>query len=205
VFTKAFQKVPVMRKRRGDKVYEYGYVWITLPPEAAGKPAIVRVFVLEEEPVEEKPLTSPTPERKAPAPEPRPEPAPQPVQRPQPAQPAAPQPATPRPAQPVAPQPALPRPQQTQLRPPAQPPAQPALKQPQVPLLPPHRILSEPLPPLQPSRSSLSPELASLLTLRSRPEQLQLRDLLPFEEFTLGEEEKEEGKRKRRLFGLRWP
>jgi hypothetical protein len=86
VFTKVFQKVPAMRKKRGSKVYEYGYVWVTLPSEAAGKPAIVRVYVLEEEPVEEKLLAPPTPERKVPAPEPRPEPAPQPEQRPQPAQ-----------------------------------------------------------------------------------------------------------------------
>ena len=73
MFTKVFQKVPAMRKRHGDKVYEYGYVWITLPSEAAGRPAIVKVYVLEEEPVEEKLLAPPTPERKVPAPEPRPE------------------------------------------------------------------------------------------------------------------------------------
>jgi hypothetical protein len=156
-FTKTFEKVPASRRRHGGKVYEYGYVWVVLPPDCIGKTAVVKVYVLEE------------------------------GERP-PAQPA----------QPAAPQPALPRPQQAQLRPPAQPPAQP-----RAPLLPPHRILSEPLPPLQPPQPSLSPELASLLTLRSRPEQPQLRDLLPFEEFTLGEEEKEEEKRKRGLF--RWP
>jgi hypothetical protein len=59
--------------------------------------------------------------------------------------------------------------------------------------------------PLQ--RERLSPELDTLLrALRSQPEQEPPRDLLPFEEFTLEpEEEKEEGKRKRKLFGLRWP
>jgi len=164
-FTKTFEKVPASRRRHGGKVYEYGYVWVVLPPECIGKTAVVKVYVLEEGEM----------------PQPRPQPA---------------QPATPRPAQPVAPQPAQPRPQQAQLRPPAQP-----RPQPQVPLLPPHRILSEPL--LRPSQPSLSPELASLLTLRPRPERSQLRDLMPFEEFTLGEEEKEEEKRKRGLF--RWP
>ena len=103
MFTKAFQKVPVMRKKRGGKTYEYGYVWITLPPEAAGKPAIVKVFVLEEEPVEEKLLASLP--AKTPAPEPQPMPVPQPEQRPQPAQPALPpaQPAPPAPIRPLPP------------------------------------------------------------------------------------------------------
>ena len=77
VFTKAFQKVPVMRKKHGSKVYEYGYVWVTLPAETAGKPAIVKVYVIEEEPIEEKllPPLAPQAERR---------------QRPQPAQPAPP-------------------------------------------------------------------------------------------------------------------
>jgi len=172
-FTKTFEKVPASRRRHGGKVYEYGYVWVVLPPECIGKTAVVKVYVLEEG---ERPP------------------------QPQPAQPAASQPAAPRPQprpQPqVSPaQPAQPRPL-TQPRPPAQPGPQP-----QTPLLPPHRILSEPL--LRPSQPSLSPELASLLTLRPRPERSQLRDLMPFEEFTLGEEEKEEEKRKRGLF--RWP
>ena len=100
MYTKAFQRIPAMRKRRGDKVYEYGYVWITLPPEAAGKPAIVRVFVLEEEPIKEQLLAPlPAPERKAPAPEPQPE------QRSQPAQPVLPPPAQPAPPAPIQPLP----------------------------------------------------------------------------------------------------
>ena len=157
VYTKAFQKVPLMRKKHGEKTYEYGYVWITLPSEVAGKPAIVKVYVLEEEPVEEKPL-APLP-AKTPALEPQPE------QRPQPAQPAPPAPIRPLP-------PALPAP------------AQPL----------------QPLVPLQ--RERLSPELELLRALRPQPErEPQLRDLPPFEEFTL--EPEEEGKRKRKW--LRWP
>jgi hypothetical protein len=145
VFTKAFQKVPLMRKKHGSRVYEYGYVWITLPVEAAGKPAVVKVIVIEEEPVEERPLAPSAPvERKAPEP------------------PA--QPAPPAPIQPL-------------------PPAQPLL-------------------PLVPQRERLSPELEPLLrALRARPErEPQLRDLLPFEEFTLEPEEERKEERKRR-----WP
>jgi hypothetical protein len=176
-FTKTFEKVPASRRKHGGKVYEYGYVWVVLPPECIGKTAVVKVYVLEEfeRPPQPQPAQPATPTRPQPKPQPQVSPA---------------QPALPRPQ----PQPTQPRPLPARPQPPAQP---------QAPLLPPHRILSEPLPPLQPPQPSLSPELASLLTLRSRPEQPQLRDLLPFEEFTLGEEEKEEEKRKRGLF--RWP
>lgn len=98
MYTKAFQKVPVMRKKHGSKVYEYGYVWVTLPPEAAGKPAVVKVIVVEEEQVEEKLL----------APGPRPEPQPEQRPQPAPAQPAPP-PSQLAPAQPLPPaQPLLP-------------------------------------------------------------------------------------------------
>ena len=184
-FTKTFEKVPASRRRHGGKVYEYGYVWLLLPPDCVGKTAVVKVYVLEEGEMPPQPQPA-QPAAPQPATPTRPQPRPQPAQ-----------PATPRPAQPALSRPLTqPRPQQAQLRPPAQPPAQP-----QAPLLPPHRILSEPL--LRPSQPSLSPELASLLTLRPRPERFQLRDLMPFEEFTLGEEEKEEEKRKRGLF--RWP
>jgi len=179
-FTKTFEKVPASRRRHGGKVYEYGYVWLLLPPECIGKTAVVKVYVLEEGemPPQPQPAQPAAPQPAAPRPQPRPQP------QVSPAQPALPGPLTqPRPQ----PQPTQPRPLPARPQPPASP-------------------LSEPLPPLQPSQPSLSPELAPLLKpLRSRPEQLQLRDLLPFEEFTLGEEE-EEGKRKRRgLFGLRWP
>ena len=158
---KTFEKVPAVRRRHGSKAYEYGYVWLLLPPECIGKTAVVKVYVLEEG---ERPPAQPQPQPAQPQPRPQP---PQPRPAPHP---------TPRPAQP---QPALPRPL-TQLRPQPQPPRPP----------------SAPLPPV-------SPELDTLLrSLRPQPGRAQL---LPFEEFTLGEEEKEEEEKRRRKWLFGWP